>query len=147
MTQMAKEAAAVIGRIVICLVLGATLLTGPAGAVKRTPAAAPEAPLDLTIPLGRVQIFGEQQQQAMADLNAEIEDDRRSPHSLYGKLFVAIWIHNVNVQRACEAKMVSRPVCRTGLSSAPPPPSRRSRIWRAIARWSREENVDFDPDY
>ncbi|HAJ46635.1 MAG TPA: hypothetical protein DCL54_08650, partial [Alphaproteobacteria bacterium] len=42
-----------------------------------------------------------------------IEDDRRSPHSLYGKLFVAIWIHNVNVQRACEAKMVSRPVCRT----------------------------------
>lgn len=87
-----------------------------APAKKQPPAAArivPAAPQDLLIPLGRIQIFGEHEQQAMADLKAEIEDDSRNPHSLYGKLYVAIWIHNVNVQRACEEKLVSRKVCRT----------------------------------
>jgi hypothetical protein len=76
-------------------------------------AVVPEAPQELMIPLGRVQIFGEQQQQAMADLKESVDDDSRNPNSLYGKLFVAVWIHNVNVQRACEEKIISRKLCRT----------------------------------
>lgn len=85
----------------------------PPQAIAHSTHVAPEAPQDLMIPLGRVQIFGEQEQQAMADLKAEVEDDSHNPHSLYGKLFVAVWIHNVNVQRACEEKIVSRKVCRS----------------------------------
>jgi hypothetical protein len=75
-------------------------------------AVVPEAPQELMIPLGRVQIFGEQQQQAMADLKESVDDDSRNPNSLYGKLFVAVWIHNVNVQRACEEKIISRKLCK-----------------------------------
>jgi hypothetical protein len=72
----------------------------------------PEAPMELMIPLGRLLIFGEQQQTAMEDLKAGIDDDSRNPHSLYGKLYVAVWTHNVNVQRACEEKIVSRKICK-----------------------------------
>jgi hypothetical protein len=99
-----------------CVALAVASCVGLAlAAPKKTVRAAlvPEAPQELMIPLGRVQIFGEQQQQAMADLKESVDDDSRNPNSLYGKLFVAIWIHNVNVQRACEEKIVSRKLCRT----------------------------------
>lgn len=101
--------------ILLAALFAAAALTG-AHAKPRKPAAAkpvPEAPMELMTPLGRVQIFGEQQQQAMADIKEEIDDDSRNPHSLYGKLYVAVWIHNVNVQRACEEKIVTRKVCKT----------------------------------
>jgi hypothetical protein len=92
----------------------------PAGvaapAAKKKPAPkprpVPEAPMELMIPWGRILIFGEQEQQAMADIKADIEDDTRNPHSIYGKLYVAVWTHNVNVQRACEEKIVSRKICK-----------------------------------
>jgi hypothetical protein len=99
------------------LAVAVALPVGLAAPVKKAPPPkprpVPEAPMELMIPLGRLLIFGEQQQTAMADIKAEIEDDSRNPHSIYGKLYVAVWTHNVNVQRACEEKIISRKLCRT----------------------------------
>lgn len=106
-------------RRMMLTVIATLALALPAGvaapAAKRTaakPKPIPEAPAELMIPLGRLLIFGEQQQTAMEDLKAGIDDDSRNPHSLYGKLYVAVWTHNVNVQRACEEKIVSRKICK-----------------------------------
>ena len=100
-------------------VLAALILALPAGvaapAAKKAvakPRPVPEAPPEVMIPLGRLLIFGEQEQTAMADIKEGIDDDSRNPHSLYGKLYVAVWTHNVNVQRACEEKIVSRKTCK-----------------------------------
>jgi hypothetical protein len=81
--------------------------------VAAKPRPVPEAPMELMVPLGRLLIFGEQQQTAMEDAKAGVDDDSRNPHSLYGKLYVAVWTHNVNVQRACEEKMISRKLCKS----------------------------------
>lgn len=107
-------------RRVLLTVLTACALALPAGiaapaAMKPAakPKTVPEAPAEVMIPLGRLLIFGEQQQTAMEDIKPGVEDDSRNPHSLYGKLYVAVWTHNVNVQRACEENIVSRKTCRT----------------------------------
>lgn len=105
---------------ILLTALAALALALPAGfaapAAKKAaakPRPVPEAPSEVMIPLERLLIFGEQQQTAMEDLKEGIADDSRNPHSLYGKLYVAVWTHNVNVQRACEEKIVSRKTCKT----------------------------------
>jgi hypothetical protein len=73
---------------------------------------AAEPPVDLNIPLGRIGIFAEQESQAMTDL--EIEDEEpSSSHAIYGRIFMAIWTHNVNAMRVCEDKLLPRKICRT----------------------------------
>lgn len=103
------------------LALLAAALALPAGiaapSAKKSAAAkprvVPEAPMELMVPLGRLLIFGEQEQTAMEAAKEGIDDDSRNPHSLYGKLYVAVWTHNVNVQRACEEKLISRKLCKS----------------------------------